>query len=107
MSRMYLIVNTSTLESPPLRRIRMSKLLYCLYDPLCGWCYGATPAVSELAGISNVTVNLLPTGLFSGDRAAILNDAFAATIWDIDQSIERMTGQRFSEDYRIRVLGDR
>ena len=47
----------------------MSKVLYCLYDPLCGWCYGATPAISELAGTSNLTVNLLPAGLFSGDRA--------------------------------------
>ena len=84
----------------------MSKVLYCLYDPLCGWCYGATPAVSELAGISNLTVNLLPTGLFSGDRAVIVDDEFAATIWSIDQRIERMTGQRFSDDYRLRVLGD-
>jgi putative protein-disulfide isomerase len=85
----------------------MSKVLFCLYDPLCGWCYGATPALSELAGISNFTVNLLPAGLFSGDRATIVDDAFAATIWSIDQRIERMTGQRFSDDYRRRVLGDR
>ena len=84
----------------------MSKVLYCLYDPLCGWCYGATPAISELAGISNLTVNLLPTGLFSGDRAVIVDNEFAATIWSIDQRIERMTGQRFSDDYRLRVLGD-
>jgi putative protein-disulfide isomerase len=74
---------------------------------LCGWCYGATAAVSELAGISNLTIHLLPTGLFSGDRAAIVDDAFAATIWSIDQRIERMTGQRFSDDYRLRVLGNR
>jgi putative protein-disulfide isomerase len=85
----------------------MSKVLNYLYDPLCGWCYGATPAVSELAGNSNLTVNLLPTALFSGDRAAIVDDAFAATIWSIDQRIERITGQRFSDDYRLRVLGDR
>jgi putative protein-disulfide isomerase len=85
----------------------MSKVLYCLYDPLCGWCYGATPAISELDGISNLTVNLLPTGLFSGDRATMVDDEFAATIWSIDQRIERITGQRFSDDYRLRVLGDR
>jgi putative protein-disulfide isomerase len=90
-----------------LREIRLSKVLYCLYDPLCGWCYGATPAISELAGMSNLTVNLLPTGLFSGDRAVLVDDEFSATIWSIDQRIERMTGQRFSDDYRLRVLGDR
>jgi putative protein-disulfide isomerase len=85
----------------------VNKVLYCLYDPLCGWCYGATPAMFELAAISNLTVNLLPAGLFSGDRAAMVDEAFAATIWSIDQRIERMTGQRFSYDYRLRVLGDR
>ena len=85
----------------------MSKVLYYLYDPLCGWCYGATPAISELAGISNLRINLLPVGLFSGDRATIVDDAFAATIWSMDQRIERMTGQRFSDDYRRRVLGNR
>jgi putative protein-disulfide isomerase len=85
----------------------MSKVLYCLYDPLCGWCYGASRAISELARISNLTVSLLPAGLFSGDRAAIVDDAFAATIWSVDQRIERMTGQPFSDEYRLRVLGDR
>jgi putative protein-disulfide isomerase len=105
---MYLRVNAPYLKSlAPHREIRVSKVLYCLYDPLCGWCYGATPAISELAGISNLTVNLLPTGLFAADRAALVDDEFAATIWSIDQRIERTTGQRFSDDYRLRVLGDR
>jgi putative protein-disulfide isomerase len=105
---MYLRVNAAYLKSlAPQREIRVSKVLYCLYDPLCGWCYGATPVISELAGISNLTVNLLPTGLFSGDRAALVDDECAAMIWSIDQRIERMTGQRFSDDYRLRVLGDR
>jgi putative protein-disulfide isomerase len=104
---MYLRVNAPYLESRELPGDCMSKVLYCLYDPLCGWCYGAIPAISELAGISNLTINLLPTGLFSGDRAAMVDDALAATIWSVDQRIERLTGQRFSDDYRLRVLGDR
>jgi putative protein-disulfide isomerase len=85
----------------------VGKVLHYLYDPLCGWCYGLSPAVSELVGVSSFTINLLPTGLFSGDRAGLMDDTFGATIWCVDQRIERMTGQRFSEDYRLRVLGDR
>jgi hypothetical protein len=42
----------------------MDKTLYYLFDPLCGWCYGATPAVAGLLAIPGVSVELLPTGLF-------------------------------------------
>ncbi|TIX61245.1 MAG: DsbA family protein, partial [Mesorhizobium sp.] len=36
-----------------------------LFDPLCGWCYGATPMLDRLEK-SGVVLELLPTGLFSG-----------------------------------------
>jgi len=26
----------------------MDTTLYYLFDPLCGWCYGAAPAISGL-----------------------------------------------------------
>lgn len=85
----------------------MNKTLHYLFDPLCGWCYGATPAVSELLATPGVVVNLLPTGLFSGEGARAMDDAFANFAWSNDQRIERLTGQRFTERYRNRVLGDR
>jgi putative protein-disulfide isomerase len=85
----------------------MQKTLHYLFDPLCGWCYGATPAVSALLEIPSVTVELLPTGLFSGEGARPMDDAFATYAWSNDQRIERLTGQRFTEHYRQRVLGDR
>ena len=47
----------------------MDTTLNYLYDPLCGWCYGATPAVAGLLAVSGVTIELLPTGLFSSDGA--------------------------------------
>jgi len=85
----------------------MYKTLHYLFDPLCGWCYGATPAVSELLEIPSVTVELLPTGLFSGEGARPMDDGFATFAWSNDQRIERLTGQRFTERYRQWVLGDR
>lgn len=84
----------------------MDKVLHYLYDPLCGWCYGATPAVSKLLGILGVTIELLPTGLFSGEGARPMDDTFAAYAWSNDQRIERLTGQRFTERYRYRILGN-
>ncbi len=85
----------------------MAKTLHYLFDPLCGWCYGATPAVARLRETTNATVELLPTGLFSGAGAQPMDDDFAAYAWSNDQRIERLTGQRFTERYRAQVLGDR
>lgn len=74
-----------------------------LFDPLCGWCYGATPMLDRLSA-SGVRIDLLPTGLFSGAGARPMDEAFAAHAWANDQRIERLTGQRFTQAYRQNVL---
>jgi putative protein-disulfide isomerase len=76
-----------------------------LYDPLCGWCYGATPAVRRLLGDASIRLELAPTGLFSGEGARPMDAGFAEYAWANDQRIEQLTGQRFSERYRDDVLG--
>jgi len=85
----------------------MNKTLQYLFDPLCGWCYGAAPLVSALVKSPAVKLELLPAGLFSGTGARPMNSEFAAYAWSNDQRIERLTGQPFSEQYRQQVLGDR
>lgn len=75
-----------------------------LFDPLCGWCYGASPMVRQLAGTPGITIELAPTGLFSGDGARPMDQGFAAYAWSNDQRIERLSGQRFTEAYRSKVL---
>ena len=85
----------------------MNKTLHYLFDPLCGWCYGATPALSALAGTPSLNIELLPTGLFSGTGARPMDSDFAAYAWSNDQRIERLTGQRFTGQYRHQILGDR
>ena len=77
---------------------------FYLYDPLCGWCYGAAPAVVKLELEPAVVVHPLATGLFAGQGRAMTPD-FAAHAWENDQRIAAMTGQVFSEAYRERVLG--
>ncbi|MGO6687647.1 DsbA family protein [Rhizobium leguminosarum] len=76
-----------------------------LYDPLCGWCYGAAPALDKMAKLDNLTVELAPTGLFTGEGARPLDERFAAYAWHNDQRINRLTGQVFSQLYRDQVLG--
>ena len=77
-----------------------------LFDPLCGWCYGAAPMVEQLVD-SGLRVDLLPTGLFSGAGARPLDEGFAAHAWSNDQRIQRLTGQSFTQAYRDQVLNVR
>lgn len=86
---------------------RMTKTLHYLFDPLCGWCYGAMPALAALAAEADFRIEPLPTGLFSGERARPMDEGFANYAWSNDQRIERLTGQPFTERYRSKVLADR
>nr|WP_298169489.1 DsbA family protein [uncultured Pseudomonas sp.] len=78
-----------------------------LFDPMCGWCYGASPTLEALKERGGCRVDLVPTGLFADAGAFAMNDAFAAHAWDADQRIARLSGQPFSEAYRRNVLGSR
>lgn len=75
----------------------MTQTVTYLFDPLCGWCYGAAPVLGALAQQPGIRVELLPTGLFAGDGARAMDNEFAAYAWSNDQRIERLTGQPFSE----------
>lgn len=75
-----------------------------LFDPLCGWCYGAAPALERLSALQDVKIELAPTGLFAGDHARPMDAQFAAYAWQNDQRIQRLTDQVFSEAYRANVL---
>lgn len=77
-----------------------------LFDPLCGWCYGAAPALDHLAQKDGVTLDLAPTGLFAGKGARPFDRQFAAYAWQNDQRIARLTDQPFSEAYKDQVLGN-
>jgi putative protein-disulfide isomerase len=76
--------------------------LIVLVDPLCGWCWGAAPALTRLAA-GGQRLEVVASGLFIGDRP--LTPEFAAYAWDNDQKIRALTGQTFSEAYREKVLG--
>lgn len=83
----------------------MPNTLTYLFDPLCGWCYGASPVLQQLAQHSHIHLELAPTGLFSGAGGRVMDAGFAAYAWSNDQRIQKLTGQRFTEAYRAQVLG--
>ena len=75
-----------------------------LFDPLCGWCYGASPVIQQLGQQASIQLELAPSGLFSGGGRT-MDAAFADYAWSNDQRIDKLTGQHFTEAYRQNVLG--
>lgn len=80
-------------------------LIY-VYDPLCGWCYGAMPAIHSLADLEGCIVEPLPSGLFGGDADRRIDAAMVQHIEQADARIAAMSGQRFSDLYRRKVLAN-
>lgn len=72
-------------------------------DPLCGWCWGAAPAIARLQA-AGVRLEIVASGLFIGDRPVTAE--FAEYAWTNDCRIHGLTGQTFSEVYREKVLGN-
>lgn len=75
-----------------------------LFDPLCGWCYGASPVIQQLGQYASIQLELAPSGLFAGGGRT-MDAAFAGYAWSNDLRIAKLTGQRFTEAYRLKVLG--
>lgn len=82
----------------------MNPEIIYLFDPLCGWCYGAGPGVARLVAEPGITVTLQPVGLFAGSGARPMDPGFASYIVKADERITAMTGQPFSDAYRQNVL---
>ena len=84
----------------------MDKTLTYLFDPLCGWCYGASARLARIVEETGVQLSLLPTGLFAGNGARPMDDDLAAHVWCTDQRIGDLTGQCFSCNYRDHVFSN-
>ena len=74
-----------------------------LFDPLCGWCYGASAAIGQLSQQPSLRLELAPTGLFAG-AGRVMDAAFAVHAWANDRRIAELTGLPFSGAYRRNVL---
>jgi putative protein-disulfide isomerase len=75
-----------------------------LFDPLCGWCYGASAGIATLADQAGVTVEPLPGGLFAGDGARALGGDMRDHILASDRRIAASTGAVFGAPYRDRIV---
>ncbi len=74
----------------------MSTLHY-IYDPLCGWCYGAAPLVKAAREI--LTVQAHGGGMMTGANRQRVTPQLRAYVKQHDARIAQLTGQPFAPAY--------
>ncbi|SJN57995.1 DSBA-like thioredoxin domain protein [Vibrio ruber DSM 16370] len=74
--------------------------VHYFFDPMCGWCYGATSLLAVMAANSEIKLEFHPGGMI--DNKAI-SPSFRRHILEHDERIAKLTGAAFGEDYIQRV----
>ena len=82
----------------------MKTTLHYIYDPLCGWCYGAAPLVRAARSILHVQPH--GGGMMIGERRRAVTPQLREFVMPHDARIARLSGQRFGERYFDGLLLD-
>ncbi|PXX38883.1 DsbA family protein [Aquitalea magnusonii] len=80
--------------------------LHYFYDPLCGWCYAASPLLQAAAAQPQLALHLHGGGMMSGANRQPVTPALRDYVMPHDQRIARMTGLPFGEAYFEGLLRD-
>jgi len=83
----------------------MSKAtLHYLYDPFCGWCYGAAPLISAAAEIDEVKIKPHGIGMLSGDQSKMMSGEWRDFVRPHEERITAHSKQEFADAYVKGVL---
>lgn len=83
-----------------------SPILHYIYDPLCGWCYGASPLVDAARSITGLIIEAHGGGMMMGGNRRPVTEALRNYVMPHDERIAAMTGQPFGPDYYDGLLRD-
>lgn len=81
-------------------------VLHYIYDPLCGWCYGAAPLIKAARSVPGLRLALHGGGMLSGNNRRSITPDWRAYVLPHDARIAQMTGQPFGDAYRDGLLSD-
>ncbi|UXL38428.1 DsbA family protein [Pseudomonas fragi] len=79
-------------------------VLHYIYDPLCGWCYGAKPLIDVARGILPVVAH--GGGMMAGAQRQPVSAQLRDYVMPHDHRIAQYTGQPFGEAYFEGLLRD-
>lgn len=78
--------------------------LHYIYDPLCGWCYGAAPLVKAAREVLRVIPH--GGGMMTGARRQPVTAQLRDFVKPHDAQIARLSGQPFGDAYLDGLLRD-
>jgi putative protein-disulfide isomerase len=79
-------------------------ILHYIYDPLCGWCYGAKPLVQAAQGVLPVIAH--GGGMMTDANRQAVSPQLRNYVMPHDRRIAEFTGQPFGEAYFEGLLRD-
>jgi putative protein-disulfide isomerase len=86
------------------RNMVNNAILHYIYDPLCGWCYGAAPLVRAAREV--IAVRAHGGGMMTGSRRQQVSSQLRDYVIPHDRRIAELTGQSFGEAYLEGLLRD-
>lgn len=81
-----------------------TRTLHYIYDPLCGWCYGAAPLVKAAREVLSVTPH--GGGMMTGAQRQNVRAQLRQFVKQHDARIAQLSGQSFGEAYFDGLLYD-
>lgn len=81
-------------------------VLHYVFDPFCGWCYGAASLVETVLKINGLKVALHGGGMMVGRARQQVTPQLRDYVLHHDQRIAQMSGQPFGEAYKSGLLRD-
>jgi putative protein-disulfide isomerase len=76
-----------------------ASVLHYIFDPLCGWCYGASPLVAAARSIKGLQLELHGGGMMSGAARRMVTPELRQFVMEHDHRIAKLSGQPFGDAY--------
>jgi putative protein-disulfide isomerase len=75
-------------------------VIYYIYDPLCGWCFGFSRVIKKLHQqfASEIEFRVMSGGMVTGEREGPIGEV-AAYIADAYKQVEETTGVKFGQAF--------
>ncbi len=82
----------------------MNTTLHYFYDPLCGWCYAATPLIQAARAIPKLNIQMHAGGLWVDAQVKPITPELRNYVLANDARIAQISGQTFGEAYQNGLL---
>jgi putative protein-disulfide isomerase len=78
--------------------------LHYVYDPFCGWCYGAAPMITAATAIPGLEIQAHGVGMLSGDKSKLMSGEWRDFVRPHEARITAFSNQIFADAYVQGVL---